>query len=425
MRHVLVIAYYFPPLGMSGVQRTAGFVRHLPEYGWQPTVITPNTAGYFAYDESLLIPITKLDIPIVRTRSLDPTRLFRSKTTVKLPSEAKRKILTSMSNWVLIPDNKIGWMPFAIQAGLRLAKTQQFDAIFSTAPAYTGHLIGRALSKRLHLPLITDFRDGWLDNPRHHYPTDFHRNIHLNLERKVLRQASRIITITKPILDQLNQRHWDLSPFGTVIPHGYDETEPSDASPKDTLKLVYTGVFYDEQVPDYFLRGLSGFLQQNPSLKTKISAIFAGLVPDGFHDLVQSLQLQDIVTYLGYKPHSEITQLQKDADILWMTVGERTSDHGISTGKLFEYIGTKKPIFGLVPSGTAKDTLRSYGATYLAEPTDIDGIIDALNQIKSDWLQQNFPMPDESFVSQFHRKTLTQSLVDVLNSVAASNLSSP
>ncbi|MCY4225992.1 MAG: glycosyltransferase [Bacteroidetes bacterium] len=421
MRRVLVIAYYFPPLGMSGVQRTAGFVRHLPEHGWQPTVITPYTAGYFAYDESLLTPIKNLDIPIVRTRSLDPTRLFRSKTTVKLPPETKRKTLTSMSNWMFIPDNKIGWMPFALQAGLRLAQTQKFDAIFSTAPPYTGHLIARALSKRLLLPLITDFRDDWVDNPRHQYPTEFHRNRHLRLESKVLNQSSAIITINKPILDQLNQRHSDLSPFGTIIPHGHDNSESLDDAPhsnKDRLKLVYTGVFYDVQVPDYFLRGLADFLHDNPLLKTKISAIFAGLVPDGFHDLVEKLHLQDVVNYIGYKPHPEIIQLQREADILWMTIGHRYGDHGISTGKLFEYMGTQKPILGLVPPGTAQDTLRSYGATYLTEPTDIDGIKDALNQIKSDWLQQTFPKPDESFVSQFNRRTLTQSLAELMNSVS-------
>jgi len=405
---------------MSGVQRIAGFVRHLPENEWQPTVITPNPAGYFAYDESLWTPIKDLNIPVVRTQSLDPTRLFRSKTTVKLPRETNRRTLTSISNWILIPDNKLGWMPFAIQTGLRLAQTQKFDAIFSTAPPYTGHLIGRVLSKRLKLPLITDFRDDWVNNPRHHYPTKFHRNRHLRLERKVIRQSSTVITINQPILDQLNQRHSDLSPFGAIIPHGYDQSESSvdpSQSPKDTLKLVYTGVFYDVQVPNYFLRGLARFLRQNPSLKTKISAIFAGLVPNGFHDLVQKLNLQSVVEYIGYKPHSEINHIQKDADILWMTIGHRAGDHGISTGKLFEYIGTRKPILGLVPSGTAQDTLRSYGATYLAQPTHIDGIMDALHQITSDWQQQNFPKPDESFISQFNRRTLTQSLAELFNSV--------
>ena len=190
MRRVLVVAYYFPPLGLSGVQRVAGFVRHLPEYGWQPTVITAKPGGYFAHDKSLWSPIEDAGIRVVRTKSLDPTRLFRSGATVRLPQETRRQTLSYISNWLFIPDNKLGWKPFALRAGLRQAAAQRFDAVFSSAPPYTGHLIGRKLSRTLKLPLITDFRDDWVGNPRHIYPTALHRRLHIQQERQVLIQSS-------------------------------------------------------------------------------------------------------------------------------------------------------------------------------------------------------------------------------------------
>ncbi len=414
-----MVAYYFPPLGMSGVQRVAGFVRHLPECGWQPTVITAKPKGYFAYDESLWSSIQDAGISVIQTKSFDPTRLFRSGATVKLPAESKRKALASMSNWLFIPDNKLGWMPFAIRAGLRQAETTHFDAIFSSAPPYTGHLIGSTLSKKLKLPLIIDFRDDWIGNPRHSYPTGFHRRLHTYQERNVLLQSSAITTINRPILEGLKKRHSDIQRTGRVIPHGYDDQlyplNKSDLS-SAKLRFLYTGVFYDAQVPDYFLRGLSGFLVQNPEMRTRISAIFAGLVPDGFSELIRTLNLEGIVQYVGYKQHNEIARLHQKADILWMTIGSRAGASGISTGKLFEYMGVRKPILALVPKGTARKTLLRYGAAYLAEPECTDDVIQAFSKIIDAWLSHSFPVPDEEYVRSFGRAHLTKALSQVLDS---------
>ncbi len=418
MRHVLVVAYYFPPLGLSGVQRVAGFVRHLPEYGWQPTVITAKPGGYFAHDKSLWSPIEDAGIRVIRTKSLDPTRLFRPGTTVRLPQETRRQTLAYISNWLFIPDNKLGWKPFALRAGLRQAAIRHFDAVFSSAPPYTGHLIGKKLSRKLKLPLITDFRDDWVGNPRHIYPTTLHRRLHIQQERQVLIQSSAITTINRPILDALIKRHRDINMRGEVIPHGFDEYEgPVKISAREKLKLVYTGVFYDAQTPEHFLRGVSGFLAENPTMRPKISVIFAGLVPNGFMDLIRTLKLEDVVQYVGYVQHARVVELQHDADVLWMTIGSRPGSSGISTGKLYEYMGTGKPILALVPPGTARQTLLRYGAAYIAEPESEADVILALNQITSDWEKGNFLNPDDSFVSMFRRSRLTGKLAGVLDAV--------
>lgn len=418
MRNVLVVAYYFPPLGLSGVQRVAGFVRHLPEYGWQPTVITAKPGGYFAYDKSLWSPIEDTGIRVIRTKSLDPTRLFRSGATVRLPQETRRQTLAYISNWIFIPDNKLGWKSFALRAGLRQAAAQRFDAVFSSAPPYTGHLIGKKLSRRLKLPLITDFRDDWVGNPRHIYPTALHRRLHLQQERQVLMQSSAITTINRPILDALEKRHRDINIRGEVIPHGFDKYEdPVKVSAREKLKLVYTGVFYDAQTPEHFLRGISGFLAENPAMRPKISAIFAGLVPNGFTDLIRTLKLEDVVQYVGYLQHIHVVELQQKADVLWMTIGSKSGASGISTGKLYEYMGTGKPILALVPPGTARRTLLRYGAAYIVEPESKAGVIQALNQITSDWDKEAFPSPDGSFLSMFSRNRLVETLARVLDSV--------
>ena len=421
MRQVLVIAYYFPPLGLSGVQRIAGFVRHLPTYGWQPTVLTVRPGGYFAHDQSLLAPIEDMGIRVIRTRSIDPTRLYRSGTTVKFPKESKRRILSSLSNWIFVPDNKLGWLPFALTAGLRQASMTKFNAILSSAPPYTCHIIGKILARRLRIPLITDFRDDWVGNPLHIYPSKLHQSLHLLLERSVLQSSSKIMTINSPILEALTERHREMEIQGEVIPHGFDERMKSARKSNQMgkkLKLVYTGVFYDTRKPDYFLHGLSAYLEENPSMRKKMSAIFAGLVPHGFRDQLRSLKLEDIVEYVGYLDHSGVLQLQQKADVLWMTIGNRPGSSGISTGKLFEYMGTQKPILALVPEGVARQTLEQYGAAYFAERDRPEEITSVLHQLVIDWKANNFPGPNTEFISRFSRSCLTRTLSKVLDSVS-------
>lgn len=420
MKHVLVLAYYFPPLGLSGVQRIAGFVRHLPEHGWQPTVLTAKPAGYFAHDDSLWAPIQEAGIRTIQTRSLDPTRFFRAGSTVKLPRESRRQVLASVSNWVFVPDNKLGWIPFAVRAGLREATRQSFSAVFSSAPPYTGHLVGRKIARRLGLPLIIDFRDDWVGNPRHFYPTPLHRQLHVRQERQVLQRASAVTTINRPILDGLQTRHKHLGIPGYVIPHGYEEQHPSSVTRtnhKKQLRFVYTGVFYDAQTPEYFLRGLREFLIQYPDMRDRVSAIFAGLVPDYFARLVRNLKLEQVVQYVGYLEHDSVVALQQKADILWMTIGSRPGASQISTGKLFEYMGTRKPILALVPPGAASNTLHRYKAAYIVSPEDVNQTTQALSRIRNDWCDQRFPKPDEAFVSMLSRNHLTQKLSDVLNTI--------
>src|SRR5690606_37850109 len=121
---------YFPPLGLSGVQRIARFVKYLPEHGWTPTVVTARPAGYFAFDSELRREIDERGIAVHETRSADPTRVF-ARGTVQFPSEARRKAFSYLSQLAFVPDNKVGWVPAAVEEGLRLHATRPFDAVLA------------------------------------------------------------------------------------------------------------------------------------------------------------------------------------------------------------------------------------------------------------------------------------------------------
>lgn len=419
-RRVLIIAYYFPPMGLSGVQRVAKFVKYLPRYGWHPTVLTVEPAGYFAYDESQLQEVSADNIAIKRSSSWDPTRLFGTEQTVRLPAESRRKWMSALSQFIFLPDNKIGWMPHALKMGRKILEAEKYDAIFSTAPPYTAHLIAAKLSRQYHVPLTVDFRDDWVQNPRHVYPTNFHARINRSMERFVLSQSACTVTINDAIKRSLEARSrvYNVSTQVQVIPQGFDAEDFSCDYPHNKtgkLRFLYSGIFYDAQTPDYFLRALSHLVEKRPAIRGEIEARFVGLLPDDSKKLARELGIADLIHHCGYLNHDQVVAELKAADILWMTIGRRPGANGISTGKLFEYFGARKPILALIPEGEARKALKPYSASIVVEPDDVDAIRDALALYHEKWRKGGFEKPDEGYVRTYDRCLLTGRLANVFN----------
>ncbi len=425
MLSVLVVAYYFPPMGFSGVQRVLGFVRYLPSYGWLPTVLTVTPRAYFAQDETLLSLIPP-EVTVVRTDSPDPLRwLGKGKArTVNFGSERRRKWMHHLSQFLFIPDNKIGWLKPALEAGRQILSEQPHDVIFSSAPPYTAHLIGMKLSREYGLPLVADFRDPWVANPRHIYPTPIHLRRHRQLEREVVQHSDACTVINRHIKETLLSHFRGTEGFHRVhiLPHGYDPAdrlaEPLEGE-DDRLSFLYTGAFYDAQQPDVFLHGVRRFLDRHPAWRERLVLHFAGLMPPEKIELIRTLQLESLVVSHGYVSHTAVVQLLRRASILWLTVGRQKGEALISLSKLGEYIGTEKPILGLVPGGAARDMLQRYGASYLCEPDDPEGVARLLERITVDWEQGTLPEPDASFVRTHSRRYLAGRLAGVFGQVFA------
>jgi len=166
---------------MGGVQRTLKFAKYLPEFNWQPVVITDSPKKYFAVDKSLLKEAVDSGIIIERTGKGDfnPDKII-----VKAPNENFRKTASKISQFFLIPDSKKFWKKKALKKIDEVWKKYGgFDIIYSTAPPYTDHLIGVAVKNKYNVPLITDYRDAWVDSPvLNHYPTPYHKLANIRLE---------------------------------------------------------------------------------------------------------------------------------------------------------------------------------------------------------------------------------------------------
>lgn len=411
--HVLVVAYYFPPMGLSGVQRIAKLVKYLPENGWRVTVLTPESASYFAFDDGLLEELaSNPDISIIRTSSLDPTRIRtrENRNTISFPEERSRRLFSNLSQWLLLPDNKIGWKRFATKRALELNLLDPFDLVYATAPPYTCFLVGAEVARKTGRPLAIDYRDDWVGNPRHTYPTAWHRKKTTNLERMVLGLCSHVFAINQTILGAVKSRNPHDNCSYSVVPQGFDPNDfESDrkvkaSPPSAKMTFLYAGMFYDAQQPDSFLLAAQHLFSKRPELKSKIRFRFIGLFPESKRALVHQLELDKVVELLGYVDHKSNVEELKECDVAWMIIGRQKGEKMISTGKLFEYMGSLKPILALVREGEAKQALNGYKAEFVVGPDDITSISETIEMLFETWLEGALPTGDGDHVKQFNRK---------------------
>lgn len=415
MKNVLVIAYYFPPLGGSGVQRVLKFVKYLPHFGWQPTVLTIGPTAYYAKDESLLKEIESLKIKIIRTNSIDPNAVVHKKhDVVKMPKEGMRKILGFLSDMFFIPDNKIGWKRKAIRAASELLKKEKFDVVFATAPPVTDFLVGKELKKKFKIPLVVDYRDSWLNFPFKFFPTPLHRYIHYRLERSVLRASDMVITTSRRTKEEILLRHKFLTHKDiAIISHGFDPEDlqvPSDdVLPRiEKFRITYSGMFYAKITPVYFLQALNKVLKEHTHLRGRIEACFVGLFRTEFINYVNHLGLQNSVNILGYLEHREAVKYLLASDVLWLMM----QDDIMTPGKLFEYIGTGKKIMGCVPKGYMRSIIEEANGQCV-EPTNVSRIADMIVQLYQQYEKNQLHGAKQEVIEKYDRVKLTGELAKI------------
>jgi len=192
MFKVLVIAYYYPPLGLSGVQRTLKFVKYMKRNNWDPVVLTTGDIAYFAHDFTLLKESEEAGIRVVRAGGNGPNALLSKFGTIKFPSEFIRKIFNRISQSIYIPDNKVSWTRSAYKSAEELLTNENFDAIFVTGPPFSAFVIGAKLKDKFNLPLFLDYRDLWFGSYFAFYLTPIHKFLQKRYEYVALKAADLI-----------------------------------------------------------------------------------------------------------------------------------------------------------------------------------------------------------------------------------------
>lgn len=414
MFKVLFISYYFPPMGLSGVQRSLKFAKYLKQFNWEPTILTAGDTAYYAHDYELLKEAENAELKIVRTEGSGPNQVGKKKT-VKIPREIIRKTLSNLSKFFFIPDNKIGWSNSAYKKGKELLSNEKFDIIYVTCPPFSSFVTAAKLKKEFDLPLIVDYRDLWFGNQFSFMPTPYHKMQHKKLEYESLKAADKVIVINRRIKERLIKQYQFLTFDDVVIyPHGFDpeDFEKSVPIPKPHNKLIltYSGIFYENITPKYLIKAFKKLSQERPDIAANYELHFVGYFRKENQQLVNRLGLQEFVKDHGYLNHKDAIQRIISSDVLWMMVGETQSAETISTSKLFEYFGSRKPVLGCVPDGAAKTALEEYGASFIVPPDDIDAIMNSLIRINELYKKGNLPTANEEYVNRHNRIKLTEQL---------------
>lgn len=424
IRKVLIITYYWPPAGGPGVQRVLKFAKYLPEFGWEPVILTVENGEYPAIDESL-----KKDIPagikIYKTKALEPFHLYKILSAQKKDSRIDNYVLKNKNSGLLarlfkwirfnifIPDARVGWVPYAVHQGHKILKEENIDVIFSSSPPHSLQLTAMRLAGKSKLPWVADFRDPWSsivyyqDEQRMLLP----KKLDGWLERKVLHKANRVITISDEIKKDLNKigQRSDT----TVIYNGYDAADfnPQTKSiSTDKVKITYAGFLSDTRIPQILLESLAN--DSNQSFEN-IELHIYGKTSPGFDRRVEELHLESKVINHGYIDHDTLVKNLCLSNALLMVVDNVSDNKGILTGKLFDYMGTQRPIIAIGPEGGEVEKIidKSSSGWYI-EYDDVAGMKQCLTELTEGRFDFQF------HTSDFDRKNLTRKLANVLNEVA-------
>jgi glycosyltransferase involved in cell wall biosynthesis len=358
-----------------------------------------------------------------RSRSLSGQSLlsrFRRDGRQQVRSSRRFGRLRKLGSLFLVPDTYVGWYPFAVAEGLRALHEHRFDAIYSTSPPETSHLVARRLHRRSGLPWVADFRDPWMNLHLYPPPTSLHRRLHRRLERGVCDDATVIVT-TEWHAGRLRADYPRMHP-PLVIPNGYDHQkfEGLDEAfpPEDRFVITHAGMLTQKRSAAPFLEGLRRFLSGRPDARVEVR--FVGPRESANDDAVAAHGLGEVVEFRDTVSHPESLRLERTSHILLLVKHSDPLYRGIVPGKLYEYIGAERPILALVPEGEAARIVTELRRGETVPVDDVDAIHRVIAAMYDKY--ERGALDDAynlSVVPEFRRRHRTEQLAKTLDDLAA------
>lgn len=417
---VLMLSYYFPPMGMGGTQRPAKFAKFLPLFGWQPTVVTVKPIYYWAQDDSLLDELAH--VRIVRTESFDPQRLlwrFGKRLPKVSSSESEKKgqpgfkwLNQSILPLVLVPDSKVLWHGPAFREINLILEREHFDLLYTTSPPHSVHLLGKKIAQKYRIKWVADFRDSWAKGVVVREPTRFHRFLNKQLQKTVVRLADAVVCASPGIAQALEKSDC------VVIPNGFDPDDfliRPDLQQSAYFKFCHCGTNSEFSNPEVLFQSLVILRDRQPDVARKIRFSFIGYDANGgLDDLVGKYRLQDWVNIIGYVSHGEsLTHLLSSNALVLIALGKPGST--FIPGKTFEYLAADKPILAITDVKDTRDLLSNDPLTMCLAPNHPEKIAESIVAFLRNPLKTT-PGRGE-FIAQFDRKKQTEKLTNLFNSL--------
>ena len=436
MKRVLVITYYWPPTGGSGVQRWVKFAKYLPSEGWQPVIYTPENPEQLAVDHSL-----EADIPegteIIKTRITEPYELYKkflrrsghSKEAVEVnPVNAQNKSFAQKAAmWVrgnlFRPDPRCLWIRPSVKFLKKYLEEHPVDLIVSTGPPQSMHMIGRLLSKETGLPWIADFRDPWtkIFYFKHLSMTKATERWHQKMERKVLDEASAVVAVS-PLVQQEFQA-MTRTPV-ELITNGYDECDFPDmkdtgatGGPDKNFVITHTGLFAADGNPTLLWDVLSEICAEDSAFKKALKIRLVGKTDTQILEAITESGLEENLTDLGYQPHSTAIEEQRKASILILPLRKEPEYKAVLPGKLFEYLASGRPVLGIgQPDGAMSMILNKTNTGVVVDWEDKISMKKYIDDCWKAHLDGNLTINDGE-ISAFTRRNLTRQMAELFDKV--------
>jgi hypothetical protein len=430
-KKVLIITYYWPPSGGSAVIRWVKFVKYLRQFNYEPVVYCPLNPQYPVIDNSFARDIPE-DIIILKKKIWEPYRLFkwftgRGKTENLLTgftSETRKsKFKDDISNWIrsniFIPDARKFWIKPSVRFLSGYLSKNPVEAVISTGPPHSMHLIGLGLKKRLNIKWIADFRDPWTS-------IDFYKALLLSnwadkkhhiLEKEVLSQADLIIVVSETMKQEFAG---STSQSIIVIPNGFDEDITKDDRIETDRKfsLVYTGIMNQAREPKKLWSVLTELINENKKFAEDLELLFIGNIDYSIIDNITALRLDRFFRKIDFMAHDQVMQYQKKARILLLPLNDAPNARGIVTGKIFEYLAARRPIIAIGPvDGDAAAILNETRSGRIFDFNDSVNLKNHIMELYEKYRTGNLEV-DSTHIEKFSRRNLTVELANVITNLS-------
>ena len=426
MKRVLIISYYWPPTGGSGVQRWVKFAKYLPALGWQPVIYTPENPEQLAVDETLAGEVPA-EAEIIRRRIVEPYGMYKkvlrrsghSKEAVEVnPVNAQNKsFLQKMAMWVrgnlFRPDPRCWWIRPSVRFLKKYLKDHPVDLIVSTGPPQSMHLIGRKLAQETGLPWIADFRDPWtkIFYFKHLSMTRATKRWHEKMEKRVLDEATRVVAVS-PLVQQEFQA-MTKTPV-ELITNGFDECdflqEPfkmAEGGPQQLFTITHTGLFAADGNPTVLWEVLAEKCNTCEEFKKLLRINLIGKTDEQIIKAAHDAGLGENVYDLGYQHHARAVDEQRKASLLILPLRKEPEYKAVLPGKLFEYLASYRPILGIgQPDGAMSMILDSTRTGVVFDWEDKEAIAKYIDECWEKHLEGRLRIEGDD-ISQFTRRNLT------------------
>ncbi len=354
MKRVLVIAYYWPPSGGSGVQRWVKMCKYLPSFGWQPVVYTPLNPALTATDSTLAEEIPA-EVEVIRRPIIEPGQFARKSVSSQVtPINGQKKTLKQrLAMWIrgncFIPDPRVLWVRPSVRFLCRYLKEHPVDAVVSTGPPHSMHLIAKAVAGRMNLPWVADFRDPWtrMFYFKHLCLGRRAELCHVKMELSVLDSATRVVAVSPLVQDDFRQV------TGTpveLITNGFDSSDFETAGPachRDGFTLVHAGLLAADGNPLSLWEAAGELAARSDDFRRDFRLVLCGKTDDAVLRSIKDAGLWPNTENLGYLDHRSAVAVMKSASALMLPLRREPEYMATIPGKLFEYLASRRPVIGI------------------------------------------------------------------------------